>query len=68
MNESEFLKLVDKKRYQVFLCKTKVNGPFVFASHCYFVTNYKGKINRYDIIIFQQRNAKSKHFGHLFTS
>jgi hypothetical protein len=67
MNEKDFKKLIDKKKYQVFLCRTRVNGPFIFASHFYFVTNQKGKINRWEVIMFQARR-KCKHYGNLLNN
>jgi len=65
MDEKGFNELIDKKKYQLFLCNTRVNGPFIFAQHCYFVTNEKGKINRWEVIMFQA-HRKAKHYGNLY--
>jgi len=50
MDEKEFKKLIDKKKYQVFLFKTRLSPPLAWISHCYFVINKKGRVKRYDVI------------------
>ena len=69
MNQIEFKKLIKKNKYQVFLFKTKVNGPFIFANHWYFVINEKGKISRWEIIKFQSSVRKpEKNYGNIFVN
>jgi len=48
MNETEFSKLIDKDKYQVFLFSSPVPIPMNFAVHTWFVINLKGEINRWE--------------------
>jgi len=48
MDEKEFKKLVDKKKYQVFVFTSPVPIPFCFAVHTWFVLCKKGKIDRWE--------------------
>jgi len=56
--ESEFLSLVNKEIYQVFLFSSKCPFPFPFARHYWFVENQKGNLRR--IEVFNTLNKKSK--------
>ena len=48
MNKEEFVKLIDKKKYQVFLFSSPVPIPFNFSVHTWFVINLKGEIRRWE--------------------
>ena len=50
MDEKEFKKLVKKNKYQIFLFSCPAPIPINFAIHCWFVTNYKGKVKRWDLL------------------
>lgn len=53
MNEEEFSKLINKKKYQVFLFSSPVPIPLNFAIHTWFVINLKGKIHRWEFGSFK---------------
>ncbi|HEY4494234.1 MAG TPA: DUF3750 domain-containing protein [Candidatus Paceibacterota bacterium] len=61
--ESDFKNLLDKDKYQVFLCHSKCAFPAMFASHPWFVLNKKGKIVRCGISHYKNITPESKgHF------
>ncbi len=53
MTEKEFLKLVDRNKYQVFILSSRVPFPLNFAVHTWFVINLKGKIHRWEFGYFK---------------
>jgi hypothetical protein len=57
-DDSEFLKLIDKDKYQLFLFSSKCHIPFSFARHNWFVANQKGKLKRWEL--FYKKNRKSQ--------
>ena len=48
MNKTEFSKLIDENKYQIFLFSSPVPIPMNFAVHTWFVINLKGEINRWE--------------------
>lgn len=66
MEEKEFLKLIDKTKYQVFLFQSRAMFPVCFAIHPWFVINKKGKLTKYDVK--HTKNKENKKLGHLFIS
>ncbi len=54
--------LIDKSKYQVFICGSKAHLPFIFASHSWIILNKKGSISRWEIIF---RKNKDKSLGYL---
>jgi hypothetical protein len=53
MTEKEFLKLVDKDKYQVFILSSPVPIPLNFAVHTWFVVNLKGEVHRWEFGYFR---------------
>lgn len=62
--KKDFSHLIDKNKYQVFLFKSKVSLPFIFAMHPWFVLNKKGELSRWEVI-FSESYPK-QHWGHLY--
>lgn len=62
MKSQEFEKLIDKDKYQVFIMLSRGGLPFTFAVHPWFVVNRKGKISRYDIRHYKN---KDRNYGYL---
>lgn len=60
MNKQQFQKLVKKDRYQVFLFSSPVPLPLSYFRHTWFVTNDKGKINRWEIWNVKNAHVKDK--------
>jgi len=52
---SNYLKLIKKDKYQVFIFTCPANIPFNFVIHTWIVCNKKGKLTRYEV-----RHAKNK--------
>lgn len=65
MNKKEFLKLVKKDKYQIFLFSSPVPRPYSFAIHVWFVINKKGKIDRWEFGKFRSKAEKSWGLVHL---
>ena len=63
MKESEFKKLIKKDLYQVFLFSCPAHFPLVFARHHWFVTNNKGKLNRWEVMMYNNLSKQCK--GHV---
>jgi Protein of unknown function (DUF3750) len=62
MTSQECEKLIDKNKYQVFICTSFCSFPFNFALHPWFVINKKGVISRWDVIDWKNINDTScKH-------
>jgi len=59
MNKEEFIKLIDREKYQVFLFSSPVPIPFNFSVHTWFVINLKGKINRWEFGRFRGSPQKN---------
>lgn len=57
------LNLIDKNKYQVFLCACPANIPINFASHPWFVVNKKGTISRWEVSF--EKNNRDLSWGHL---
>ena len=60
MNEQEFMRLIKKDRYQVFVFCSNIALPLSFINHTWIVTSEKGIVNRYDIF------HRKKKEGHLY--
>jgi len=58
-----FEKLVNKKKYQVFVFASPVFLPLSFAIHPWIVTNSKGKLNRWEV--WQLKNCCETSWGHV---
>lgn len=61
---NQFEDLIDKDRYQIFLCKSLCSLPLTFATHTWFVINKKGALSRWDVIHMNKSSAE-KTWGHL---
>lgn len=48
-NQKNYSVLVDNNKYQVFLFKSPIFFPLIFAIHPWFVLNNKGEISRWEI-------------------
>lgn len=57
----DFQNLIKNDRYQVFVFSCRVNIPFIFARHPWFVLNKKGEISRWEV-----RDFKNKNNSHIF--
>ena len=53
MDEREFLELIDKNKYQVFIFSSPVPIPLNFAVHTWFVINLRGEIHRWEFGYFR---------------
>lgn len=62
MAEIDLEKLIDKEKFQVFVCMSSAALPFITFRHPWFVINEKGKISRYEIK--RSRNV-DKNMGYL---
>jgi len=62
MNQSDYQKLVDASKYQVFLFHSPCGLPLSFASHPWFVCNEKSDITRWEIRINPNTDSQ---WGHL---
>ncbi len=62
MSKNNHQKLINPKKYQVFVLCCPCNIPFNFISHSWFVCNEKGKISRWEVLF---RPNKNKKWGHL---
>jgi len=49
MNNSDFKKLLNRNKYQIFLLSCPCSIPLSFASHNWFVINKKGEISRWEV-------------------
>lgn len=69
MREDCFLNnIVDRSKYQVFLFSSPVPLPFIFARHCWFVINDKGKIRSYEFgkfTVLAENDINSNPIGFL---
>ncbi len=57
-------KLINPKKYQVFLFVCPGNIPFNFASHPWFVLNKKGNISRWEVLF--RKKIRKESWGHLY--
>lgn len=53
--------LINKNKYQVFFLFCKARFPFSFALHTWIVINEKGKLTRYEVAHFKQKNHLIKN-------
>lgn len=60
--QTNFEKLIDQKKHQVFVMYSPPNIFLHFAAHPWFICNEKGKISRWEVLA--QPN-KDKEWGHL---
>jgi len=58
-SDKEFMKLVDKKKFQAFLFSSRIPFPYCFARHGWIVLNKKGKLDRFDV--FMVKNKKGHY-------
>ncbi|HAE36926.1 MAG: hypothetical protein UR85_C0002G0025 [Candidatus Nomurabacteria bacterium GW2011_GWF2_35_66] len=63
--ENNYQNLIDLNKYQVFLFKSRVTFPFIFAIHPWFVLNKKGELSRWEVIHIKGYKAEEK-WGHLY--
>jgi len=63
MNQKEFEKLIKKDKYQVFVLASRISFPFNFAVHTWFVLNTKGKLDRWDV--WDWKNKDKISWGHI---
>ena len=61
MNKKEFLKLIKKDKFQVFLFITPI--PFNFITHPWFVIVQKGTYTRWEV--WGKQNMFQKSWGHV---
>ena len=66
MIEKDFVQLIKKDRYQVFLFSCPASFPFSIFLHYWFVINEKGKISRYEVL-FRNTHQKNK-FSHFYVN
>jgi hypothetical protein len=64
-DNTDYEKLIDKDKYQVFLFRCSAHFPFNFADHIWFVINKKGEISRWEILYKKDYRSES-HWGHLY--
>ncbi|MCK5285750.1 MAG: DUF3750 domain-containing protein [Candidatus Pacebacteria bacterium] len=55
--------LINKDKYQVFLCVCPANLLFSFAIHPWFVINHKGTVSRWEVLF--PRRKHNLRFGYL---
>lgn len=60
MKISEINKIIDDKKYQVFLFSSPSSLPISFATHSWFVLNERGKISRWELYVL---NRQKKSWG-----
>jgi hypothetical protein len=56
MPKESFQNLLKNDRYQVFLFSSPASIPVSFERHHWFVTNRKGELNRYEVIMTNNRD------------
>jgi hypothetical protein len=57
-------KEINKNKFQIFVCASPANFPLNYFYHCFFVTNEKGKVNRYDLTHFKNKNKIHFHINY----
>ncbi len=50
MTEEQFMALVDKDAYQVFVMSTPISFPLQMFVHAYIITNNRGTLTRWDLL------------------
>ena len=61
--EKDFKKLIDNKKYQVFILSSRASFPLSFAIHPWIVVNKKGEISRFEI---RHYSNADKSYGYLY--
>lgn len=56
---------IDVDSYQVFLCASRANAPFVLASHLWFVENDHGKLTRYEVLFRKVKHVRGAQHVHV---
>jgi len=65
MNKNIDEKLINKDKYQIFVCASPASFPINFAKHGWFVLNKKGLISRWEVLHFKIKVNKGFNYLHL---
>jgi len=60
----DYSKLIKKNKYQIFIFTCPANIPVNFAIHPWIVTNEKGKLTRFDVCHFKNKDENYLHIDH----
>jgi hypothetical protein len=60
--KSEFSKLIDPAKYQVFVFTCAANLPYPFASHTWVISNNKGLITRWEVGFLKNSCSESWNY------
>ncbi|HED05506.1 MAG TPA: DUF3750 domain-containing protein [Ignavibacteria bacterium] len=63
VKKSEFDKLIDPEKFQVFILSSKVSFPFHFGIHTWIVISEKGKLHRWEV--WRTKNNCKTSWGHV---
>lgn len=66
MDKKEFLKLVKKDKYQVFLFSSPCSVPINFISHCWLVVNNRGELHRYEVLYKRNLSENPVNSSYLY--
>jgi hypothetical protein len=61
-NNKKIQQLIDKEKYQVFLCISCGSIPLNFAMHPWFVINKRGILSRWEVTHLKGRGEKSWNY------